>query len=406
MKFVYIGISHQDLNIDERKAFHFYETDKFSFSIQLLNSYVKQILILSTCNRSEFYVICDDDLDENILKNEYLSYFNQSNDFVHIKKDKEALNYLLQVACGLKSMVIGEDQILHQIKEALNWTINQKFGGKELYYIFKNVISFAKDMKSKYAISEIPLSVSYIGYQCLKKYIKPNNNIMICGIGEMAQLMIKYLEELDYNNLYIVNRTYEKVTPFLNEKVKYIPFKDRYNNLDKMDIVISATSSPHYIFNAEKIKINKNKNVVFLDLSMPRDIDINIKFFENTKLIDMDDLKHISNEHLQKRINICENIKNECFEKVSEILKSLDCMKNDFIIKKMQEKYISISEETLEILKDKINLSHKDERVLQKILKASFLKLMKQPIDLLKSENSNEYRKVLEKILEIEEDEL
>ena len=399
MKLVVVGVNHEEMDMDERKLFYFHESDKLAFSTKLLDLMIDQVCILSTCNRSEVYVMCDDSFDESKLKEAFLSYFHQDNPHIMLLSKEEALLHLLEVSCGLQSMVVGEDQILHQIKEALSWTMQQKFGGKELYYILQNVISFAKTMRSTYAMSEHPLSVSYIGYQCLQEYLKVDDKIMICGIGEMARLMLEYLKGY---SIYLVNRTYENVEPYLNDHTTYVPFDNRYDYIEDVDIVISATSSPHVLFKKEKLS---SRPQVFLDLAMPRDIDHSIKTMKNKVLIDMDDLKSISLQQLEKRKEICEIIKKECILKKDELLQGLAHMKSDNIIQRMQARYLDISDETYQLLKNKLDLSPREDYILRKVLKSSFLRLMKDPIRVLKSDdfNQQQYIEFVEKMLETKE---
>ncbi len=399
MKLVVVGVNHEEMDMDERKLFYFHESDKLAFSTKLLDLMIDQVCILSTCNRSEVYVMCDDSFDESKLKEAFLSYFHQDNPHIMLLSKEEALLHLLEVSCGLQSMVVGEDQILHQIKEALSWTMQQKFGGKELYYILQNVISFAKTMRSTYAMSEHPLSVSYIGYQCLQEYLKVDDKIMICGIGEMARLMLEYLKGY---SIYLVNRTYENIEPYLNDHTTYVPFDNRYDYIEDVDIVISATASPHVLFKKEKLS---SRPQVFLDLAMPRDIDHSIKTMKNKVLIDMDDLKSISLQQLEKRKEICEIIKKECILKKDELLQGLAHMKSDNIIQRMQARYLDISNETYQLLKNKLDLSPREDYILKKVLKSSFLRLMKDPIRLLKSDdfNQQQYIEFVEKMLETKE---
>ncbi len=399
MKLVVVGVNHEEMDMDERKLFYFHESDKLAFSTKLLDLMIDQVCILSTCNRSEVYVMCDDSFDESKLKEAFLSYFHQDNPHIMLLSKEEALLHLLEVSCGLQSMVVGEDQILHQIKEALSWTMQQKFGGKELYYILQNVISFAKTMRSTYAMSEHPLSVSYIGYQCLQEYLKVDDKIMICGIGEMARLMLEYLKGY---SIYLVNRTYENVEPYLNDHTTYVPFDNRYDYIEDVDIVISATASPHVLFKKEKLS---SRPQVFLDLAMPRDIDHSIKTMKNKVLIDMDDLKSISLQQLEKRKEICEIIKKECILKKDELLQGLAHMKSDNIIQRMQARYLDISDETYQLLKNKLDLSPREDYILKKVLKSSFLRLMKDPIRVLKSDdfNQQQYIEFVEKMLETKE---
>lgn len=391
MKFIVTGVNHETKKLDERKNFHFRDSDKLAFSTQVLNNDIHSILILSTCNRSEVYVIADDSFDQNQLKKDFFSYFHQDCDQGKVLCDEDALLHLLEVACGLQSMVIGEDQILHQIKDALSWTMSQHFSSKELNYIFQNVIKFAKDMRTQYAISEHPLSVSYIGYLFLKECLKENDKVMIAGIGEMSQLMIEYLKDYE---IYIVNRTYEKVIPFLSDTIHYVDFDDRYEYLDKVNAVVSATASPHTIFNRDKL--DENHPLVFLDLAMPRDIDRSIKDMDNMRLVDMDDLQLISDIHLQKRMEICEKIRVECHNQVTAMIHELKLMKSDTLIQQLQKRYMDLSDETYDLLIKKIDLNPKEQYILKKVLKTSFLRLMKEPVQVLKNKNTDEQEQYIE----------
>ena len=189
----------------------------------LLDALIDQTVILSTCNRSEVYVFVEDHFDEERLKQLFLNFFGKPDTtLLYFKKNRQAMLYLLEVACGLRSMVIGEDQILHQIKESYQWALQQHFTGKEMNYLFHQILTFAKKMKNEYAISNHPLSLSYIGYQYIVNKINEDDKVMICGGGEMAVLMMEYLQN---HEMYIVNRTYENVKAYLNDKRKYV----RYN---------------------------------------------------------------------------------------------------------------------------------------------------------------------------------
>ncbi len=391
MKFIVTGVNHETKKLDERKNFHFRDSDKLAFSTQLLNQHIHSVLILSTCNRSEVYVIADDAFDQNELKKAFFSYFNQAYDQGEVLCDEDALLHLLEVACGLQSMVIGEDQILHQIKDALAWTMQQHFSGKELNYIFQNVIKFAKDMRTRYAISEHPLSLSYIGYLFLKECLKENDKVMIAGIGEMSQLMIEYLKDYE---IYIVNRTYEKVIPYLSDKIHYVEFEDRYDYLNKVNAVVSATASPHTIFNRDKL--DNQHPLVFLDLAMPRDIDRSIKDMPDMRLVDMDDLQSISDVHLMKRKEICEKIRVECKIQVESMIKELKLMKSDTLIQQLQKRYMDLSDETYELLIKKLDLNPKEQYILKKVLKTSFLRLMKEPVQVLKNKDNKEQEQYIE----------
>ena len=366
MKLLMIGINHEILNLDERKDFYFRESDKYEFSTLLLDALIDQTVILSTCNRSEVYVFVEDHFDEERLKQLFLNFFGKPDTtLLYFKKNRQAMLYLLEVACGLRSMVIGEDQILHQIKESYQWALQQHFTGKEMNYLFHQVLTFAKKMKNTYAISNHPLSLSYIGYQYIVNKINDEDKVMICGSGEMAILMMEYLQN---HEMYIVNRT------------------------------VCATGSPHVIFQDDKV--DKVHNLIFLDLAMPRDVDRQLA--RRFSVIDMDVLQQASSKQLEKRKKIADLIEIECQNFVDEIDDGLQMMKSDNLIQRMQERYLHLSDETYQLLEHKLQLSAKEQYILKKILKTSFLRLLKDPVRLLKEgdkQQQDQYIELLEKMI-------
>lgn len=395
MKLLMVGVNHEILNLDDRKDFYFRESDKYAFSTLLLDEMIDQTVILSTCNRSEVYVFVEDDFEDEKLKYIFLQYFHQKDRNLYLKSGENAILYLLEVSCGLKSMVIGEDQILHQIKEAYNWSLQQHFTGKEMNYLFNQVLAFAKKMKREYAISNHPLSLSYIGYQYILNDLQKGDKVMICGSGEIAQLMMEYLKE---HEMYIVNRTYDNVKEFLNEKRKFVAFEDRYNYIDQVKLVVSATGSPHIVFKNENIHVDRE--LVFLDLAMPRDIDIHLA--KRYKVIDMDTLQLSSKKQLEKREIIAQKILNECHMFLNVLVDGMQSMKSDNLIQRMQERYIHISDETFELLNRKLYLTSKEQYLLKKILKTSFLRLLKDPVRLLKNgdkKQQEQYIELLDKMI-------
>lgn len=379
MKIIIIGINHEYLNLDERKNYYFTDSDKLSFSTCLLDYEVHQTVILSTCNRSEVVVCVDDSFDEEIIRREYASFFHQESDLILLYTNEEAIQYLLEVTCGIRSQVLGEDQIIHQVKESYLWAHNKGFTKKELNYLFQNVLKFAKRMRSEYAISEHPLSISYIGYQSVASMLSKDDAVMICGSGEMSQLMLKYLEE---HSIYLVNRTYDKVKQYINDTVHYVAFEDREKYLPQVKLIVTATSSPHYIF---KKDMNIHGEHIFLDLAMPRDVDPALKSV--CTVIDMDNLKAVSNEQYENRQKIAKVIKHLCSDFTKDVVKQLQDMEKNPLLEKMNRCLQDISEETYELLLEKLDLSSKDAFILKKVLKASFARVIKEQASLIRNEN-------------------
>lgn len=393
MKLAVIGISHKQLSLDKRSIFSFTDTQKLEFSGLLLTYGIEQVLILSTCNRSEVYVMYESDV--SFLSSLYLNYFNQAMMPLYLKKDDEALAHLLKVACGLESMLIREDQILGQIKQAYDFTCKMNLGGKELYLIFQETLNFAKGIKKRYP--QPSLSLTHLAVEYLKKFVSLNNQkIMICGAGEIALSFIPYLYE--HNELIFSNRSDNKLMALKKQysRIKIIPFKQRKIFLDQVDILISATSSPHLIFKANDFV---NSRLIAVDLTIPRDIDKKALI----KCINLDTLNQEIEKNNQLRSMGIENINKEIINKINEVKTKLDSIKYDYVIQSLQAKSMQLANQTYEILVNKLSLTARERHILEKTLKASFMQIMKDPIHCVKTNQINDIE-VINKLFSLKEE--
>lgn len=393
MKLAVIGISHKQLSLDKRSIFSFTDTQKLEFSGLLLTYGIEQVLILSTCNRSEVYVMYESDV--SFLSSLYLNYFNQAMMPLYLKKGDEALAHLLKVACGLESMLIREDQILGQIKQAYDFTCKMNLGGKELYLIFQETLNFAKGIKKRYP--QPSLSLTHLTVEYLKKFVSLNNQkIMICGAGEIALSFIPYLYE--HNELIFSNRSDNKLMALKKQysRIKIIPFKQRKIFLDQVDILISATSSPHLIFKANDFV---NSRLIAVDLTIPRDIDKKALI----KCINLDTLNQEIEKNNQLRSMGIENINKEIINKINEVKTKLDSIKYDYVIQSLQAKSMQLANQTYEILVNKLSLTARERHILEKTLKASFMQIMKDPIHCVKTNQINDIE-VINKLFSLKEE--
>ena len=393
MKLAVIGISHKQLSLDKRSIFSFTDTQKLEFSGLLLTYGIEQVLILSTCNRSEVYVMYESDV--SFLSSLYLNYFNQAMMPLYLKKDDEALAHLLKVACGLESMLIREDQILGQIKQAYDFTCKMNLGGKELYLIFQETLNFAKGIKKRYP--QPSLSLTHLAVEYLKKFVSLNNQkIMICGAGKIALSFIPYLYE--HNELIFSNRSDNKLMALKKQysRIKIIPFKQRKIFLDQVDILISATSSPHLIFKANDFV---NSRLIAVDLTIPRDIDKKALI----KCINLDTLNQEIEKNNQLRSMGIENINKEIINKINEVKTKLDSIKYDYVIQSLQAKSMQLANQTYEILVNKLSLTARERHILEKTLKASFMQIMKDPIHCVKTNQINDIE-VINKLFSLKEE--
>ncbi|RDI90523.1 glutamyl-tRNA reductase [Thermosipho africanus Ob7] len=287
-----------------------YILEKFDFDekeiIELLKSKVDEIAVLKTCHRREIYFIGDlkklpFDLDENVE-----GYLIQ-------RTGLDVVRHLFKVSSGLDSMVLGEHQILSQVKN----TYKNFCEGKLLKRIFNEAISVGKEVREKTGVSKFPLSISYIAVKLIEelKGKISEKDIFVIGTGQMGQKVVKYL--VDRNaNVYISNRTKSKALEIKNKYpgVHLVDFSKKYEFISKSDVVISATNAPHYV--VEKKKVNTRKKILFIDLSMPRNIDPKLSKLHD--LYTLDDLQKISEKYSllrKEKIDMMQKILEQRIEK-------------------------------------------------------------------------------------------
>ncbi|MBS4537889.1 glutamyl-tRNA reductase [Clostridium sp. D2Q-11] len=413
MKFAVIGLNHETAATSVREKVAFIDTRKIVAINILLDQGIDEVVILSTCNRSEIYIVeYKNKLDEKIdkIKDFYSKFFDINNvkDYLYVKKNKEAIIHLYNVASGLDSIVLGEDQILGQVKEAHEFAMDLGGSKKVLNKLFREAISISKKIKSELKISEHPISISYIGVKFLKKKLSTlkDKNALIIGLGKMGKLTLKYLLEENLNKIYMINRNHQKVIDLSKDYPNVIPidYYDRYDILREVDILITSTSSPHVIIKANEMEeINSELNI--LDLAMPKDVDIKIKNHKSIHLYDIDDLKEISYENEKRRADISEEAIEIIQESIDEFMLWLKSIKADPVIEHLNNKSKKIKDETLDYIYKKVELDNRDKKIIDKMLNSALKRLIREPILKLKETDNedilDEYINSLENLYDI-----
>ena len=410
MNIAVIGVNHNNTPIDIREKVAFSETKKIEGINYILDYGVKECIILSTCNRSEIYIVSSN-IEQHIvcMKNFYKDFFNVSNieEYLFIKKDKEAVEHIYDVAAGLDSIVIGEDQILGQVKEALQVAMEIGSSKKIFNKLFREAITAAKEIKSSLAISEIPLSTSYIAIKHLKEKLGSleGKKILIIGAGKISLLALKYFEEEKVGDIYITNRSMHKVNEICNECVnlnmKTLEFKDRYEFINKVDIVFTATSAPHLVIKKDDLPYIDHE-LFMVDLALPRDVDITLKENNLIDLYNIDDLKRMSDENLKRREELSLKAKEIIRDSIDEFYDWMKEIKFDPVIKSLNDRCKEIEQDTLEYINRKLQLDCREQKIIEKMVKSSLKRLLREPINNLKDlkteENANEYVEVINKL--------
>lgn len=406
-----VGVNHNLAPINIREGVYFTDTKKIEAINYFLDKGIEEVVILSTCNRSEIY-IKSNELDEKIelVNNFFEEFFNEKEikKYLFAKKYDQVVNHLFKVSSGLDSIVLGEDQILGQVKDAHNFSMQLGSSKKIFNKLFREAINLAKEVKNKTKISQKPLSISYIGVKFIKSKIGTlkNKKALVIGLGNMNRLTIKHLEEEDLDTIYVSSRNHGKVIEIENEfnNIVYIKYEDRYKILNDVDLVISATSSPHTILKYDEIS-KITKKIFMMDIALPRDIDTKIKELENIELYDIDDLKHIHDENDKKRKELAEIGLDMIPKKVDEFIAWTYSIKIDPVIESLNCKSLKIREDTLNYIYKKTNLDSRDKKIIDKMLTSALKRLIREPIINLKNTKDkgkvDEYIKLIEELFEL-----
>lgn len=413
MNIAVIGINHNLAPISIREKVSFTDTKKIEASTIFLDRDIDEVVILSTCNRSEIY-ISSKNLNKSIemVKDFYEQFFEVDNisPYLFSKKNNEAIEHLFKVASGLDSVVLGEDQILGQVKEAHEFSMKLGATKKLFNKLFRDTITTAKEVKTVTKISQQPLSISYIGIKLLKEKIKhlEGKNVLIIGLGTMNLLTMKHLQEEKVNKIYIANRSIEKFKEIESkyDNIEYVEYTHRYSILqnDEIDIVISATSSPHLVIKKEDMPALKNK-IYFMDLALPRDIDHKIQELDNAEVYCIDDLKAIQHKNDDLRFQLSKDAYKIINNSIEEFLYWEEASSIDPTIQSLNNKCSEIKEDTLEYIFRKVDLNQREKKIIDKMLASALKRVIREPIINLKQIKNKgkreEYIKAIEELFDI-----
>jgi glutamyl-tRNA reductase len=321
--FYIISFSYKNLNLEEREEFVRTGYKKIMEDYFQRNE-IKGYTAVETCLRVELYL----ETGENFDIDKFLNKMNASN--TKIYKGAEAVNHLLTVICGLDSVIKGEDQILAQIKKAyLEYMENGKTSAL-LNIIFNKAIETGKKFRSISGISQKNLSLDSIAVKFIKSKFSDleNKNIFIIGVGELSQEILAILHKINTDKITMTNRSRKKSTEVqkLFHGVKTAEFDEKYKVVKESDIIISATSAPHLVLKECYMKemLGDGKERFFLDLAVPRDIDVKLKEYENVTLFHLEDIWDEYNKNIDRRNDIAEAYYYIIEEQIEKLGKKLE----------------------------------------------------------------------------------
>jgi glutamyl-tRNA reductase len=314
MPIVVLGLSHHSSPVELRERFAFAE-ERIPAALDLLRSkgIADEAVILSTCNRVEIYAGTPLEPARAFAElKQFLvaihEYQDPINDEIYTLDEPQSLHHLFKVACGLDSMVLGETEILGQLKRAYEIALQHRHTGSRLNKAFQRAFHVAKHIRTETNIQRGSVSVASVAVELAEKIFSSlkDHDVMVIGAGDTSEKTARALLSRGARSIIVANRSHDRALALANELGgRAVRFDDWAGEFERIDIAISSTSAPHHILDRARLeplmKLRKQRPLLLIDIAVPRDIDPEVNFLENVYLYNIDDLQAIADDYLQQR---------------------------------------------------------------------------------------------------------
>ena len=394
MHIVVVGLNYRTAPVEVRERFAFAE-DQLPNALTALKSTmnIMECVIVATCNRTEIYAvvetpsICGHDV-RWFMENWFGLPREQFTSYLYMYEDAHAIEHLFKVTSGLDSMIIGETQILGQVRSAFLEAQSIKTTGSIFNMLFKQAITVAKRAHSETKIGELAVSVSYAAVELGKQIFGSFNhkNVIVLGAGETGELTAKHLHSNGASQISVVNRTLEKAQEVASQFAgNAYTFEQAQAILEQADIMISSTASKQYILTANDIKRimdkRRNRPLFLIDIAVPRDFDPSIAGIDNVYLYDIDDLKDIVESNLAQRKAEALKIEVMIAEEIKQFESWYQTLGVVPLIRALHNKAEQVHKSTMESLSNKLpNLSEQELKVIRKLTKSMVNQMIQEPV--------------------------
>ncbi|MFA1822526.1 glutamyl-tRNA reductase [Virgibacillus oceani] len=422
MHILKVGFNYKTAPVEIREKLTFNEGSLHEAMMELKErKSILENVIISTCNRTEIYAVVDQLHTGRYYIKQFLSDWfqidkSQFSSYLRITEDDGAMEHLFRVSTGLDSMVLGETQILGQVKNSFFSSQQLKTTGTIFNELFKQAITFGKRMHKETAIGEQAVSISYAAVELATKIFGDlkNKHIVVLGAGEMGELALKNIHGAGATNITVVNRTLERAKKAAEKYKAEARTLDGLEDLLKdADILISSTAASDVVLTKETVaqiqKKRKGSPLFLVDIAVPRDLDPKISELDNVFLYDIDDLQHVVDKNMESRKAAAEKIELLLEEEIvnfKEWVKTLGVVP---VISALRHKALSIQAETMKSIERKIpDLTEREKKVLRKHTKSIINQILKEPVTQAKefaaSEGAEESLELFIDIFGIEEE--
>jgi glutamyl-tRNA reductase len=335
MSIVVLGLSHRTSPVAMRERYAFAEA-RIPDALQKLREQglAREAVILSTCNRVELYVATE--LPPQQAGGELKKFLGAvhgqpaaAGEMFYALPEPESVQHLFKVACGLDSMVLGETEILGQLKKAYDLALQARATGARLNKVFQRAFNVAKQVRTETNIQRGSVSVASVAVELAEKIFisLAGQEVMVIGAGDTSEKTARALVSRGAQSLVVANRSVERAEALARELGgRAVPFDDWAREFERIDIAISSTAAPHYVLDWARLeplmKLRRHRPLLLIDIAVPRDIDPAVMQMDNVYLYNVDDLQGIAQNYLaqrQEEIAKCEAIIREKARGVLEI---------------------------------------------------------------------------------------
>ena len=421
MHILVVGLNYKTAPVEIREKLTFESNDLAEAMKQLKDrKSILENVIVSTCNRTEVYAVVDQlHTGRYYIKSFLAEWFGLDKDeitpYLFIYEHDGALEHLCKVACGLDSMVLGETQILGQVRTSFLLAQENQTIGTIFNQLFKQVITLAKRSHSETDIGANAVSVSYAAVELAKKIFGDlqSKHVLILGAGKMGELAVQNLHGSGVGKVTVMNRTLQKAEELADR------FNGRAKSMNELqcglveaDILISSTGAKDFVITKDMMavveKMRKGRPLFMVDIAVPRDIDPLLAELDSVFLYDIDDLQGIVDANMQERKVAAMEIELMIEEEIVQFKQWINTLGVVPVISALRQKALNIQAETMESIERKMpNLTERERKVLRKHTKSIVNQLLKDPImkvkELSSESNADEALDLFMKIFNIEE---
>jgi glutamyl-tRNA reductase len=400
MKFIVAGLNHRTAPVEVRERMAFDEStlagalDSLRRCPGLLEG-----MILSTCNRVEIAVTSDEDSNPEETVEQFLSDARQVqrdwvSPYLYHHSGQDAVRHIFRVASSLDSMVVGEPQILGQLKQAYAAAKERGAVSGFLDLVMTRAFSVAKRVRTETDIGQSAVSISYAAVELAREIFGSlkERKVLLIGAGKMSELAARHLHRSGASNISVANRTRERAEElaqvFSGKIIQYDRFQQ---SLPEMDIIMTSSGAPHYILRKEDMKrvieARKNRPVFIIDIAVPRNVEPTVNELDNVFLYDIDDLQRVVNENLKGRLKMAEEAEQIVAEEVERMMSRLKAREIAPTIVSLQEQLEQVRVGEIERVRGKLGkLTPEQEEAINALTRGIVNKIAHGPISELRKQ--------------------